>query len=130
MIAYPRSKIVDDYGNLPAEWVAYLQQFVAPAYYYQVPLTGFAITIPNSVTTLILEPAGTLATGTVTLPTAPTDGQVVRITSTQTITALTVSVASTQTVRNAPTTFVPSLTGLMGYEFIFVLSNATWYRVQ
>ena len=40
---------------------------------YQVPTTGFTITLGNNDCNLILEPAGTLATGTVTMPATPSD---------------------------------------------------------
>jgi len=96
----------------------------------QVPLTGFTITIADGVSTLILDPAGTLATGTITLPATPLDGQEVRVTSSQTITALTVSPNAGQSVANAPTTLAVSLTGPQGYEFIYHAANTTWYRLQ
>lgn len=100
------------------------------AYSKQTPTTGFSITIGNLVETLILDPAGTLAAGTVTLPAAPQDGQIAEITSTQTITSLTVSPNSGQSVKNAPTTLVPSTSAPMGYRFKYVASNTTWYRCQ
>ncbi len=100
------------------------------SYSLQVPVTGFGITIGNGVYTLILNPAGTLATGTITMPAAPVDGQVVRITSTQNITSLTVSPNAGQTMSNAPTGFSVSLTGSQGYEFIYNLSGTNWFRLQ
>lgn len=97
---------------------------------YQTPATGFAITVAAGVRTLILEPAAALATGTVTMPAAPVNGQELRLTSTQNIVALTVSPNTGQTVRNAPTGFTVSLTGDQGYEFIYRAANTTWYRLQ
>lgn len=96
----------------------------------QVPVTGFSITIANNVSTLILNPAGTLATGTITMPAAPFDGQEVRINSTATITALTVSPNAGQTVKNAPTTLTINTSGPQGYCFIYHLASTTWFRLQ
>ena len=100
------------------------------SYSYQTPATGFTITIGNGVYTLILDPAGALLTGTITMPSAPGDGQVVRMTSTQNISALTVSPNTGQSIKNAPTAFTVSLTGDQGYEFIYRAANTTWYRLQ
>jgi hypothetical protein len=100
------------------------------SYSYQQPATGFSITIGNSVYTLILDPAGILATGTITMPAAPLDGQLVRMTSTQSITSLTVAANAGQSITNAPTAFTVNLTGDQGYEFIYRAANTTWYRLQ
>src|SRR5665213_117455 len=53
-------------------------------YSLQVPITGFSITIATGVNQLILNPAGTLATGTVTMPLIALDGQTVKISTEQT----------------------------------------------
>ena len=92
----------------------------------QAPTTGFTITIANNISTLILNPAGTLATGTITMPATPIDGQEVQITSSQTITGLTVSPNTSQTISNAPTT----LTAGIGYKFIYHLAGTNWYRLH
>lgn len=97
----------------------------ALAYTYNAPLTGFAITVANDIAQLVLEPAGTLATGTVTLPAAPEDGDTVGISTTQTITALTISPNAGQTVADAPTTL-----GVGGaVRFLYRSANTTWYRI-
>lgn len=93
-------------------------------YSRQVPLTGFSITIGNGVNRLILDPAGTLATGTVTMPTAPIDGHAITISSSQIITALTVSPSGGQTLDGALTTI-----GANGFaSWTYVLATTTWYR--
>lgn len=97
---------------------------------FQVPITGFSITIAAGVSTLMLDPAGTLATGTIIMPAAPADGLIINIGATQTITALTVSANSGQSIKNAPTTLTVSLIGAQGYQYIYRLSNTTWYRLQ
>jgi hypothetical protein len=69
-------------------------------YDYQVLTTGFSYTFASGTQTLVVNPAGTLATGTVTMPAAPADGMVITITSTQPITALTVAANTGQTINN------------------------------
>jgi len=100
------------------------------SYSYQQPATGFNITIQNNTYTLILDPAGALLAGTIVMPSAPNDGQVVRISCTQSITNLTVNANAGQSIKNAPTTFTVSLTGDQGYEFQYTVANTTWYRLQ
>jgi hypothetical protein len=122
---------LDDSGNATVFGNLISQKARADqSYSYQTPATGFTITIGNSVYTLILEPAGALLTGTITMPAAPVDGQVVRVTCTQNITTLTVSPNAGQSIKNAPTGFTTSLTGDQGYEFIYRAANTTWYRLQ
>lgn len=90
---------------------------------YQTPSSSFSIAIGNSVYTLILDPAGTLSTGTVTLPSAPNNGQIVRIKSTQAITTLTISPNTGQAVKGAPTTIAAG--GLIDAQFI--TASTTWF---
>jgi len=92
---------------------------------YQVPLTGFTITIGNTDNILIIEPAETLATGTIIMPASPTNGQVVRISSTQVVTALTVSANTGQTIKGAVTTIAAN-----GFaSWVYRSTNTTWYRI-
>jgi hypothetical protein len=73
------------------------QQFASPTLATSIytPTTGFSIGVPSPVSQqqwMLLQPAGTLASGTVTLPlnTITPDGTEVLITTSQQITALTV----------------------------------------
>jgi hypothetical protein len=82
-------------GNL----LAFFQQtFASPTLSVNlyVPGSGFNITVPTPVSNdqwMLLQPAGTLATGTITLPlnTGVPDGTTVLITTTQEITSLTIA---------------------------------------
>jgi hypothetical protein len=74
------------------------QSFASPtlAVNLYVPGSGFNITVPTPVSQdqwMLLQPAGTLATGTITLPlnTGVPDGTTVLITTTQEITSLTIA---------------------------------------
>jgi len=100
------------------------------AYANVSPLTGTSVVIPNNVSNYLITPAGTIAALTVTMPSAPTDGQVVRISSSQTVTALTLNGASGQTISNAPTAITISTTATYGYEFIYKASSKIWYRLN
>lgn len=91
-----------------------------------VPTTGFSITIANTTRAQILDPAGTLATGTVTMCPAPRDGQIVEISSTQIITGFTVSANAGQSIKNAPTTIAAG--GCVSFRYDG--DTTTWYRRQ
>lgn len=97
-----------------------------------VQVTAFSFTVPAGVTTVVFNPAGTLATGTVVFPATASvaDNQTLRITSSQTITALTLTPGSGQTISNNPTALTISTTAAYGYEFIFQASTQTWFRIQ
>lgn len=95
------------------------------AYDYQTPATGFSYTFASGVQTLVMNPAGTLATGTITMPAAPADGMTVRFSSSQIITALTLSANSGQSIVSAVTSLV--LGG--SAQYIYRATNTTWYRI-
>lgn len=92
---------------------------------YNAPLTGASITIGANVEYLVLEPAGTIATLTVTFPASPGDYQTVTISTTQTVTALTLSGNTGKTIANAVTTLAAN--GFVKY--IYRPTNTKWYRV-
>jgi hypothetical protein len=96
------------------------------SYDYQTPATGFSITLGDLKGVTILDPAGTLATGTITLPAKPGNGQLIRVATSQTITSLTVSPNSGQSIKNAPTT----LSAGTGFLYIYRSTGTTWFRLQ
>lgn len=125
----------DSGGVRPAgAWVAWFSQlftFISGLADFtqaniQAPLTGFAITLGDRDTALMLTPAGVLATGTVTMPVNPYDGQPIQVSSTQTVTALTVAANAGQTIKNAPT----ALTAGLGFSYFYNKTAATWYRLH
>ena len=95
-----------------------------PGYAYSVPLTGFTLTFANSQTNMVLNPAGTLATGTLTTAANPSNGQRECVISTQTQTALTWSANTGQTIVNGPTALVANTPVCM----VYVGSLAAWER--
>jgi hypothetical protein len=86
--------------------------------------TGFTFTFGNSQTDYFIQPAGTLATGTLTTAPNPSDGQRECFLSTQTQTALTWSANTGQSINNAPTAGV-AMTPIC---ITFSKATATWYR--
>lgn len=93
------------------------------AYDYQTPTTGFSYTFAAGTQTLVMNPAGTLATGTITMPASPSDGMTITISTTQQITALTLSGNTGQTVNNA-TTFIAAASAT---AYVYRASSATWF---
>jgi hypothetical protein len=91
-------------------------------YDYQVLTTAFTYTFAAGTTVLVINPAGTLATGTITFPAAPVDGMTVTFSSTQTITALTLS-GNSKTIVSAATI----LPANQATTYVYRLSNTSWY---
>jgi len=109
------------------------QTFAAPtmATSLYVPTTGFLISLPTPTTQalwVLLQPAGTLATGTITLPlnTGVADGTEILITTTQTITALTVAGNGATAVSGAPTT----LQGGAATRLRWYAATNSWYNIE
>ena len=94
------------------------------------PGTGFNIAVPTPVAQqqwMLIQPAGTLATGTVTLPlnTQTPDGTQVTVTSTQIITSFTLALNGASNAFGAPTTMAAN-------EFFtvrFYQATNSWYRI-
>lgn len=95
-----------------------------PGFTYTVPLTGFTLTFANSQSNMILNPAGTLATGTLTTAANPSNGQRECVLSTQTQTALTWAANTGQTIVNPPTALVANTPVCMTY----VSTLSAWQR--
>jgi hypothetical protein len=108
------------------------QQFAAPtvATTLYTPGAGFNITVPTPVAEqqwVILQPAGTLATGTITLPlnTSTPDGIQVLVTTTQEITTFSVALNGAAAAHGAPTTLAAG-----GYFVLrFYQATNSWYRI-
>jgi hypothetical protein len=94
-------------------------------YVYTAPVTGFNSTIQNATSQYIMNPTGTLATGTLIMPSAPIDGQELTIACTQAITSLTMSANTGQTLKGALTTIAAN--GFAQWRYIAI--PALWIRV-
>ena len=107
------------------------QQFASPTFATQAatPTTGFSIAVQqvSSNTWLLLTPAGTLATGTITLTlnSVTPDGQELLVSSTQVITTLSVSLNGAAAANGFPTTLAAN--GF--FRMRFYQPANSWYRV-
>jgi hypothetical protein len=95
-----------------------------------VPGSGFNITVPTPVSQqqwVLLQPAGPLASGTITLPlnTGVPDGTEVLITSTQTITALTIALNGASAVFGN----VLTLSAGAAVRYRFYQATNSWYAI-
>jgi len=91
-------------------------------YDYQTPTTGFTYTF-NAYNALVMNPAGTLATGTITMPAAPVDGMTITFSSTKIITTLTVSANTGQTINNAVTTLAAGQSA----SYVYRAASTAWF---
>lgn len=107
------------------------QSFASPDVFTQLatPGTGFnlAVTSNGNNGWILLQPAGTLAAGTVTLPlnTVAADGQEITVTTTQQITAFTLAGNGATAVYGDPTT----LSAEDFFKMRFYKPTNSWYRV-
>ncbi|CAB4160887.1 hypothetical protein UFOVP774_22 [uncultured Caudovirales phage] len=96
-----------------------------------VPATGFNITVPTPVSNdqwMLLQPAGTLAAGTITLPlnTGVPDGTTVLITTTQEITSLTIALNGATAIFGG-VTFLGAGTAT---AIRFYQATNSWYQIN
>lgn len=90
------------------------------------PLTGTSFTVPQGVNKVLLDPAGTIAALTVVLPIAAQllDGQEFSLSSSQTVTALTITAgAGTSIVATATTTLGPTTAAV---TYIYHAATTKW----
>jgi hypothetical protein len=94
------------------------------------PGTGFNVAVPTPVAQqqwMLIQPAGTLAAGTVTLPmnTQTPDGTEVLVTTTQQITAFTLAPNGATQLYGVPTT----LAAQDNFRVRFVQATNSWYKI-
>ncbi|WP_164992010.1 glycosyl hydrolase family 28-related protein [Burkholderia stabilis] len=111
-------------GAISGTSIANSQQQIDKAYTYSAPASGAAVTIASGTQTALIDPVATLAALTITLPacTSSYDGSIARFSSTQAITALSLTAASGRVA--APAT---SLAAGAGHGYLCRGVNATWY---
>ncbi len=123
----------DLFQDVPQGNVSVGNKYVTPAlitnttgYAITVPLTAFSLTFVNGQTYYLIQPAGTLATGTFTFEPNPGDGAEQCIRSTQTQTAVTITGNTGQTIGG---TALTAMTANTTYCWLYQASSATWYRI-
>ena len=124
-----------DARRLPvSSLLQYFQQtFASPTLATNVytPGTGFNVAVPTPVAAqqwMLIQPAGTLALGTITLPlnTQTPDGTEVLVTTTQQITGFTLALNGATAAYGAPST----LAAEDFFRMRFVQSTNSWYRIS
>lgn len=123
-----------DYRTAPQgvvlDWFS--AQFASPgmAVNDSTPATGFNIAVPTPTKKqwMLLRPAGTLASGTITLPlnTSTPDGTEVLVTSTQIITSFLISLNGASAAYGVPS----SLTAGGFFTLRYNTATNCWYRVS
>jgi hypothetical protein len=116
-----------------SQLLQYFQQtFAAPTMATNIftPGTGFNVAVPTPVSQqqwMLIQPAGTLALGTVTLPlnTQTPDGTEVLVTTTQQITGFTLAANGAAQLYGVPTT----LAAQDNFRVRFVQATNSWYRI-
>jgi hypothetical protein len=96
---------------------------VLQAYDLQILTTGFSYTFASGTQTLIIGPAGALASGTVTMPASPVDGMVITIISTQPIADLTIAANTGQGINNGGSKGLQAGGSL---SYVYNLANTRW----
>lgn len=123
-----------DARRLPvSSLLTYFQQtFASPTLATNVytPGTGFNVAVPTPVAAqqwMLIQPAGTLALGTITLPlnTQTPDGTEVLVTTTQQITGFTLALNGATAAYGAPST----LAAEDFFRMRFVQATNSWYRI-
>lgn len=123
-----------DARRLPvSSLLQYFQQtFASPTLATNVytPGTGFNVAVPTPVADqqwMLIQPAGTLALGTITLPlnTQTPDGTEVLVTTTQQITGFTLALNGATATYGAPST----LAAEDFFRMRFVQATNSWYRI-
>jgi hypothetical protein len=112
------------------QWFSGLHLFLRGVPYYTdvffgEPADGFNTDIPDDTKVVTLDPAAPLATGSMTMPPNPYDGQHMNIMSTENIASFLLMAGAGSSIKNAPT----SLSAGVGVEYYYRAANATWYRV-
>lgn len=90
-----------------------------------------SFTVGNNSGGVLLDYSTTIDSATVVTPASPMDGQRFKISANFTITSLTVTANTGQTLSvTTPTVLTASTTVPQGYEFMYVASTAKWYKLQ
>jgi hypothetical protein len=110
-----------------SQWVSGNLPGAGAVIQYLAPTTAFNLTIKNNTSAMILEPSGTIATCNIDLPNIPVDNQVLSISTTQQLTAITIGTAlpSGVNVSLVPTTMAAN----SQFSIIYRATNNKWYRI-
>jgi hypothetical protein len=112
-------------GNITVGGVVAATNVITESYSYQTPTTGSTLTLAQGYRNVIIDPAGTLSSLTITMPIGVYDGQKLTIASSQIVTTVTHNAGSGQTLKGGLTTLAAN-----GFAtWMYKQSNTSWYRV-
>ena len=97
----------------------------AESVYVYTPLTGTSQVIPDDAEVVLVNPAGTIAAYTLTMPVNPYDGQTIRMAFDQIVTTLTMAASGLHTLKGGLT--AATAKGFATWRFR--TADTTWYRV-
>jgi hypothetical protein len=117
------SQSITYFGSVYADRVQTTKAQADTGYVYTVPTAGATLTSTEGQSGYVLAPAGTLATLTVVLPPNPLDGQRFFLSSSQVVTALTLSGATF--LSNSTLT---ALAAADAFRFIYIGAQGKWAR--
>lgn len=112
-------------------FVQYFHGLFDNSYVYSAPTTGGTVTVSDTTDFAVIDPAGSLSTLTVNLPTcnaavgsAQRDGLIAGFSTTQAVASLTVGATAGSVANGAPTALIAG----QAVNFICRGTNSTWYR--
>lgn len=97
---------------------------ITQGFQYVVAAEGGSLTVSNSTSRVVLNPAGALTAFSVKLPAAPINGQTVSMTCSQAVVGLTLTANAGQSILNALTALVAGITG----TWLYRSADTTWYK--
>jgi hypothetical protein len=86
---------------------------------------GFSYTVPNGVTIEVISAASLLASGTITLPSSPSDGMPLTLEAPNGITLVTVNANTGQTLLSGYS--IAIMVARQPYRLKYSAVNSTWY---
>ena len=120
-------------SNAPVQTVTIPMPLSASGAYFDNTQSSYlgTATIPNSVNTYIMDTSTTIAALSLTFPASALNGQLLRVASQKTITALTMIANTGQFISGTlPTALTPSATAAVGYTWLYNAPANAWERVQ
>jgi hypothetical protein len=112
-------------GNLSVTGTTDMCGSVLYGIQYVTAANASSITLLSNVGAAIIDPNGTIASYTITMPTTPSNGQLIRLTFGNTISNLTHTVTGGQSLLGALTTAGNTLGG----SWIYYTTKSTWFRI-
>lgn len=92
---------------------------------YASPAIDFDVTVSATNSWLLLTPAGASTAATIRFPTAPQDGDVIRVTCSQAVSTLVINVGVGHTIHGAPSSLTANGFFTVQYDAV----TTAWWRI-